>query len=128
MVEEAILTYRVRQQAAARLTNALDRPSSVDPLFDDYLSENDFVGDVEDLLTDLKTQLGEWKEPRHEVVPLEVRKARYREQQTTGEVVSFIAVDLDNQSSLAVKYGDQVARNLSKEVGARIQGQQLFRD
>jgi GAF domain-containing protein len=126
MIEEAILTYRVRQQAAARLTNALDRPRSVDPLFEDFLSENDFVLDVEGLLIALKAQLEEWEEPRHEIVPLEARKARYREQQTTGEVVSFIAVDVDNQSSLAVKYGDQVARNLSKEVGSRISGQQLF--
>jgi GGDEF domain-containing protein len=126
MIEEAILTYRVRQQVVARLTNALERPRSVDPLFEDFLSENDFLHDVDNLLNELKPQSGEWNELRYEVVPLEVRKKRYREQQATGEVVSFIAVDVDNQSSLAVKYGDQVARNLSKEVGSRIKGQQIF--
>jgi DNA-binding transcriptional MerR regulator/GGDEF domain-containing protein len=126
MIEEAIVTYSVRHQIASHLTNALDRPRSADPLFEDFLSENDFVSDVDSLLTALKTQIAEWKEPKYEKVPLEVRKERFREQQATGEVVSFIAVDVDNQSSLAVKYGDQVARNLSKEVGSRIKGQQLF--
>lgn len=126
MIEEAILTYHVRQLAVERLTNTLSRPRSVDPLFEVFLSENDFVHDVDSLLTDLKMQSGEREEPRYEIVPLEERKIRYREQQATGYVVSIIAVDIDNQSSLAVKYGDQIVRNLSKEVGLRIQGQQSY--
>ncbi len=126
MIEEAILSYRARQQAAMRLTNAIDHPSSVDPLFENFLSESDFVRDVEGLLTALKNPLGEWKEPKHEIVPLDERKARYRAWEATGEVVSFIAVDIDNQSSLAAKHGDQAARNLSKEVGLWIQGQQSY--
>ncbi|HYT43081.1 MAG TPA: hypothetical protein VEP90_12120, partial [Methylomirabilota bacterium] len=44
-------------------------------------------------------------------------------EQESEEVVSFIAVDIDDQSSFAVKYGDQVARNLSREVGLRLQGE-----
>lgn len=126
MIEEAILTYRVRQQVAARLTNVLDRPRSVDPLFEDFLAESDFVHDVEDLLTALKAQLGVWKEPNRELAPLEERKANYRAAEASGGVVSCIAVDIDNQSGLATKYGDQVARNLSKAVGLRIQRQQLL--
>lgn len=126
MIEEIILTYRVRQQVAVRLTNVIDRPRSVDPLFEDFFSENDFVRDVEKLLSALKAQLGEWKEPRREVVSLEEKKRRYREWEATGEVVSFIAVDINNQSSLAIKYGDQVTRNLSREMGLRILMQQRF--
>ena len=34
--------------------------------------------------------------------------------------MSFIAIDIDKQSILASKYGDQVARNLSQAVGQRI--------
>jgi DNA-binding transcriptional MerR regulator/GGDEF domain-containing protein len=125
MVEEAILTFRARQHVTARLTNAIERPRSVDPLFEDFLSENEFINDVENLLATLKGKIADWEEPKlREEVSLEVRKKRYREWQLTGEVVSFIAVDIDNQSSLATKYGDQVARNLSKAVGLRIQGQQ----
>ena len=125
MIEEAILTYRARQQTAVRLINAIDLPRSVDQLFEDFLSEGDFVNDVEGLLTTFKAPLVMWKEPKpKEVVSLDERKARYKAWESTGEVVSFIAVDIDNQSSLATKYGDQVARNLSKAVGLRIQGQQ----
>ncbi len=125
MIEETILTYYARQQVTLRLTNAIDHPRSVDSLFEDFLTENEFINDFEDLLAALKAQLEEWKEPKQqEDVLLEVRKERYREWQLTGEVVSFIAVDIDNQSGLATKYGDQVARNLSKAVGLRIQGRQ----
>lgn len=124
MLEEAMLTYRDRQLVAKRLTNAINRPCSIDPLFEDFFSENDFVCDVEELLSALKTQLGEWEGSRREMVPFEEKKERYREWEATGEVVSFIVVDIDDQSSLAAKYGDQVARNLSQEVGSRIKGQQ----
>jgi DNA-binding transcriptional MerR regulator/GGDEF domain-containing protein len=125
MVEEVILTYRTRQQVGIRLMNAIDNPRSVDRLFEDFLSESDFVNDVDGLLTILKTQLVEWEEPKQkETVSLDERKTRYRAGELSGEVVAFIAVDIDNQSSLATKYGDQVARNLSKAVGLRIQGQQ----
>jgi GGDEF domain-containing protein len=130
MAEEAICTYRTRRQTATRLTNAIDRPRSVDALFEEFLSENDFIRDFEKLLTELKAQLPVWKEPiLKEKAPLEERKTQARAEQHSGNVVSFIAIDIDNQSSLATKYGDQVARNLSKEVGLRIQGQiRLFAD
>ena len=125
MIEEAIVTYRTRNQVMARLTDALDLPRVVDPLFEKFLSESDFVHDIEELLTTLKAQLGQWEEAvRKEKAPLEERKTQAREEQSTGEVVSFIGVDIDNQSSLATKYGDQVARNLSREVGLRILGKQ----
>jgi len=124
MIEEAILTYRIRGQVVARLTNTIDRPLTVDPLFEIFFSENDFVNDIEDLLTALKQQLGEWKEPQWETMPFEERRRRYREWEATGKVVSFIAIDIDNQSSLAMRYGDQAVKNLSKAVGLRIQGGQ----
>jgi hypothetical protein len=34
----------------------------------------------------------------------------------------YITVDIDNQNPLAIKSGDQAARNLSREVGIRVQG------
>lgn len=126
MIEEAIRTYYVRQLVSTRLTNTIDYPTSVDPLFEDFQSENDFVHDIESLLNDLRKKLGERIERRHEVVLIEERKKQYREQQATGEVVSVIAIDIDNQSSLAVRYGNQVVRNLTKEVGLRIRGQQSY--
>lgn len=124
MIEEAILIYYIRQQVVAKLANAIDHPLSVDPVFENFWSENDFVQDVEDLLTALKIEMGGWKEPKHEIVPLEERKARSKANEQSGEVVSFIAVDIDNQSSLAIRYGDQAVRNLSKAVGLLIQEKQ----
>ena len=44
-------------------------------------------------------------------------------QYTTKDAVSFIAVDIDGQTSLTDKYGDRVARNLSRAVGQRIERQ-----
>jgi GGDEF domain-containing protein len=75
----------------------------VDTSFRDFLSENDYIDDVEDLLTGVHAQ--ELTEQQEE------------------EVVSFIAIDIDNQGSLATRLGDHVARNLSREVGTRILGQ-----
>ncbi len=75
----------------------------MDVSFREFLSENDFINDVEELLSSIHTQ--ELTEQQEE------------------EVVSFIAIDIDNQSSLATRLGDHVARNLSREVGKRILGQ-----
>ncbi len=125
MVEELLMTYRARQQTMGKLSDLIVNPDIVDMSFKEFLSENDFVYDLDDLLTRLKAQLGEWEKPKQrEEVSLDERKARYRAEASTGEVVSFIAVDIDKQSSLAERYGNQAARNLSREVGSRIQGQQ----
>src|SRR5260370_987451 len=80
MIEAVILTYRARQSVTARLTNAIDRPRSVDPLFEDFLTENEFTNDLEDLLVTLKVQMGEGNEPQlKEEVSIEVPNERNRE-------------------------------------------------
>ena len=71
--------------------------------FREFLSENELLNNIEALLTDIQTKSVTTK--------------------SAGDVVAFIAVDIDDQSSLASKYGDHVMRNLSREVGLRIQGQ-----
>lgn len=81
-------------------------PGLVDTSFRDFLSENDFINDVEDLLTGIHAQ-------------------ELTEQQAE-EVVSLIAIDIDKQGSLAKRLGDHVARNLSREVGSRILKQILL--
>lgn len=95
MIEELLLTYQARQQVTGKRTDLLDHPGIVDPAFKTFLTENDFIYDVETLLaTFLKSS-----------------------ESSTGGAVSFIAVDIDNQSTLASQYGDRIARNLSREVG-----------
>ncbi len=124
MVEELLMTYHARRQATGKLSDLIVNPSVVDTSFEDFLSENEFLQDLEELLTTIKEDLEEWQEPvRKEEVPLTERKARFREGQLSGDVVSFIAIDIDNQSSLANKYGDRITRNLSQAVGLRIKGQ-----
>ena len=103
MMEELLSTYQAYQQVRGRLADVIANPRLVDVSFREFLSENNFVNDVEDLLTSIYTQ--DFTE------------------QLAEEVVSFITIDIDNQGSLATRLGDHVARNLSREVGLRILGQ-----
>ena len=103
MIEDLLATYQTRRQVTGRLADVVTNPGLVDVSFKDFMSENDFINDVEDLLTSIHAQ-------------------ELTEQQAE-EVVSFIAIDIDNQGSLATRLGDHVARNLSREVGSRILGQ-----
>lgn len=121
MVEELLATYTARQWFERKLTPVLAHPELVDPNFDGFLSEGDFIRDVETLLEGLREKMGRWEEPvRLEPLPLPERAARFWADEKLG-VVSFIAIDIDNQSGIASKYGDLAARNLAREVGVRIQ-------
>jgi len=103
MMEELLSTYQAYQQVRGSLADVIKNPGLVDVSFREFLSENDFINGVEELLTNIHSQ---------DIT-----------EHLTEEVVSFIAIDIDNQSSLATKLGDRVARNLSREVGLRILGQ-----
>ena len=103
MMEELLSTYQARQQVIGKLADLITNPGLVDVSFRGFLSEDDFINDLEDFLAELHT--------------------RDLTAQSAEQDISFIAIDIDHQSSLATKYGDQVARNLSRSVGLRIQGQ-----
>ena len=103
MVEELLSTYNARRQVTGRLADVITNPGLVDISFRNFLSENDFINDVEELLTSIH---------------LQDKLVGFAE-----EVTSFIAIDIDNQSILATRLGDHVARNLSRAVGSRILGQ-----
>ncbi len=103
MMEELLSTYQTYQQVRGRLVDVIKNPGLVDVSFREFLSENDFIDDVEGLLSSIHTE--ELTEKLAE------------------EVVSFVTIDIDNQSALATRLGDHVARNLSREVGSRIWGQ-----
>jgi len=100
MVEELLMTYNARQKMSGKLADSIEVPGVVDSTFKKFYSENDFIEDVETLLMDIHRK-GE---------------SDYKSE----EEVSFIAIDIDKQSTLAAKYGDRVARNLSREVGSRL--------
>lgn len=123
MVEELLATYNARQQFPGKLMDILARPEIVDTSFEDFLSEGDFIKDVQALLITLKEEIGAWEEPvRPEPLSPTERTARFWEEQKKG-VVSFIAITVDNHSSLAGKYGDGIARNLMEAIGLRIRNE-----
>ncbi len=101
MIGELLETSRVRQQSEIRLRNIIARPKVVNEVLGVFLSENNFVNDVEDILRDIKE----------------------KDDPAVEGVTSFISVDIDNLSKLTDKYGDQVMVNLSKAVGNRIEEQ-----
>ncbi len=80
MIEDLLATYQTRRQVTGKLADVVTNPGLVDTSFRDFLSENDFINDLEDLLTGIHAQ-------------------ELTEQQAE-EVVSFIAIDIDNQGSL----------------------------
>jgi GGDEF domain-containing protein len=107
MIEELLKTYRIRQQVTQKLTDMVKNPELVDTFFEGFASENEFNSDVEALLATIQQQTltGE------------------REENFADKAISFIALDIDKQSSLANKYGDRLVRNLTHEVGLRVQEQ-----
>ncbi|GAC1368305.1 MAG: hypothetical protein PVS3B1_31290 [Ktedonobacteraceae bacterium] len=107
MIEELLKTYRVRQQVAQKLTDMVKNPGLVDTFFEGFASENDFNHDVETLLVAIQGQITQ----------------RQYEENFAEKAISFIALEIDNQSSLANKYGDRLVRNLVREVGLRVQEQ-----
>ena len=103
MIEELLTTYQARRQVNGNFSDMIINPGLADVSFKDFKSEDDFINDLEALLTEIQSN------------ELSERQAE--------EALSFIAIDIDNQGGLSRKYGERVARNLSREVGLRIQGQ-----
>jgi len=112
MAQELLVTYRARRQVSQMFLTLLRTPGIVDPTFNVFASETDFISDVESLLQDIQGMEG--------LMPYAKDDER---QYTTKDAVSFIAVDIDGQTGLTDKYGDRMARNLSRAVGLRIQRQ-----
>lgn len=115
MIEELLSTYQSRQQVLGKLANLLNTPGFVDLSFREFLAEDDFINDLEAFLKTIQA--------RTDIEPKSRPDPGSDEWLTTNEALSLIAVDIDNEVSLATKYGDRVARNLSREVGLRVRGQ-----
>lgn len=121
IAEELIRTYSARQQATEKLGDLIMTPALVDSLFADFLSEKEFVSDVEELLASISKNM-RYKEElisrySGSVTDHDIQKKA----ESSEEIVSFIALDIDDQSSLANRYGNRVMRNLSRTIGVRVQ-------
>ncbi len=107
IMEELINSYRIRQQASAKLVDLLRNPGTVDPLFQEFPSEANFFSDVEDVLTEVSKRALNRQAPNDHQEECEI---------------SFIAIDIEPkvQGRIAYTYGDQTLRNLNKIIGVRI--------
>ncbi len=121
IVEELLLTYHARHHITLDISDLIETPTVIDPLFKDFLSENEFVEDVEAMLVGLKTRMDQRGELiRKDGLPIIDDSASSEMEQSNEGVVSFISIDVDHQSYLANMYGNEMTRNLSRTIGLRI--------
>ena len=101
VIGELLEITRVRGKSEERLRDIVERPRVVNKTLESYDSENKFLGHMGNLLRTLQAT----NDPAIE-----------------GNI-SFISIDIDDLSSITNTYGDQVAINLSKQLGDRIRNQ-----
>lgn len=101
MIGEVVLTYHARRLPPDLLRGIIENPQIVEQTLREYLSENDFIDQLEQLL------------------------ARIRAGEKPLEYLSFIALDVDRHSHIVHTYGEWAAKRLIGEVGNEIQ--ELFR-
>ena len=101
IIGELLEIVRVRRQSEERLRAIIEKPRVVNKTLESYDSENKFIGHIEELL----------------------RSIRATNDPTIKGNTSFISIDIDDLSSITNKYGDQIAINLSKQLGDRIRNQ-----
>lgn len=101
MIEELLLTSLARRQTQVKQGNIITQPTVVDATFQDFGSETDFLSETELLLGEIGK----------------------KEAEAFDGFLSIISFDIDNHSSIALKYGNRVARSLSQQAGERIKGQ-----
>jgi len=109
IVQELVISYRTRTRLSQDFSLIFRNPRNVDPTFNAFSSETDFIDDAEMLLQGIQG-----------MEDLESYARDDKRQYSTTDAVSFIAIDMDRQTSIADKYGGRMARNLSRAVGERI--------
>jgi DNA-binding transcriptional MerR regulator len=123
MVQELLLTFQTRIKVAEQLKQLIDNPALADPAYKPFLSETDFVADMEILLADVskREDLKANLQPILELpTPAAQREAVYPSYSGT-DIVSFYCIDVNDQTRLTQKYGEIMTRNLSREFGRRIE-------
>jgi DNA-binding transcriptional MerR regulator len=119
LIENSLNSYTARLYETQDIRDMILAPEIVDSFFADFLSENDFMRDIENLMVDISQRKIEEKQD-----PGEEQSSSFEiseQSEMRDDVVSFIGLDLDGQESLANKYGDQIMREMSKTLGLRIQ-------
>lgn len=123
MAQELLLTYQTRLLVAAKLTPLIDAPALADLAFAPFPSETDFITDLERHLHAI-LERDDLEAPLRAILNLEEQKDQREallKYYSGNDVLSFICIDINDQTSLAQKYGECMTRNLSREVGLRIE-------
>ncbi len=135
MVEDLLLIYRARLTAMADLEAVIKAPETIDASFNHFLSENDFIREIEDLLaylqqSDMRTAVQEGSDqpqasPRGEGGQGERLASGVDglDSPASLRTVAIISLDIDNQSQIVRRYGERALRNLTLLIGLRIQRQ-----
>jgi len=110
IIADLLRIYTARQRITTGLADLIKDPITVDPSFKEFLSENDFMQDLEAMLNTIKEQLVADRDSQVQLSP-----DAYEPRE-----ISFIAIEIDDQERIANSYGDQTLRNLSRTVGQRI--------
>jgi GGDEF domain-containing protein len=123
MLGELLANEHARSAATTPLSSLIARPDVVDAFFAAFASENDFLDDLYAFLTP-------WVQAHAGHAPLPVPARRTRGTRTARAVaalptlypvLSLVAVDADDLSRVADRYGEVAARNLMQEIGGRIE-------
>lgn len=100
MVSELVLSYDARQLLVKDLNHIIRQPTIVDRFFEEFVTENAFIERLETLLAQVRNN-----------------------KQSNMNTLSFIAIDVDNFSTIVEKYGLGATKDLIRGVGKRILGQ-----
>ena len=123
IVEELVRSYDARRNLSKKLTDLIQQPDVTDMTFRNFSSENEFIHDVTTILSSIEKEATEkGQRAQQEGKSLETFYQEHPEEKSEKQI-SFLAVDIDNHSIHATKYGDRAMLNLSREVGLKIQGQ-----
>jgi len=123
MVHELLLTFQTRIKVAELLKPLIDSPALADTAYEPFLSETDFIADMETLLGNIskRENLKANLQPILELPTPTAQRAALHSSYSSTDIVSFYCIDVNDQTSLTQKYGEIMARNLSREVGLRIE-------
>jgi DNA-binding transcriptional MerR regulator len=123
MAQDLLLTFQVRTKIGDQLKLIMENPALTDPVFDKIPSESDFIVDVEGTLRAIFANkvFEDLLAENLAMDDVKERRKKMAENYDTSEVLTFYCIDIDNQTLLAQKYGDVLAKNLSMEVGRLIQ-------
>jgi DNA-binding transcriptional MerR regulator/GGDEF domain-containing protein len=123
MAQELLETYQTRFKVTEQLKSLIEKPALADQAFDveEVSSETELIERLERLLQVVWLR-DDLKGPLSEILAqddIREHRAALNKYYYTNDVLTFYCFDVNDQTSLAQKYGEVMARNLSREVAIR---------